>query len=534
MNITPSFWGSAAMNIATASKATLLSASIRRAVIGLTFFASSIAGAAFGQTWDGGGANASWGTVANWNDDTLPGITADVTFATAFTSGAAVSLGGNRTVNSLTFSNPTAFQLSGDTLTITSGSITTSGTFNRVISSNIDIGSTAAVWHVEGSSSANGSRGIDVKGSITSSSSLTKTGPGTLLLDRSGGMTGLTGDVIVNGGLLAVRFQGDQLKYANSLTVNGASYYGDGHPGNLPATGNISLTNAALQYKNNATRPNAISLSGNNSLSFDNGSTFTGLISGGGAGTTLTLYAGGGQTIKLSNDSNSYSSKTVVSLFHTVEFTSIANAGANSALGAPTGDDATLGGAGWWTLRYVGTAPAGHATDRPFTTTQGRPATIEASGVGPLTLNGTVYINGYEGSAGGTLGGTGVGILNGKVTVANFDLKKTGTGTWILTAPDNSIGRDTLIQGGTLLANNSAGSATGTGNVIVQTGGTLGGTGIVAPGSGKSITINAGGTLRPTAPLPSRARSPTAARSTSAATRRSGSMVPCRRPPAAR
>ena len=32
--------------------------------------------------WDGGGANANWDTLANWDDDNLPASTADVTFGT--------------------------------------------------------------------------------------------------------------------------------------------------------------------------------------------------------------------------------------------------------------------------------------------------------------------------------------------------------------------------------------------------------------------------------------------------------------------
>ncbi len=72
-------------------------------------------------------------------------------------------------------------------------------------------------------------------------------------------------------------------------------------------------------------------------------------------------------------------------------------------------------------MRYIGTDPAGHSTDRAFTTTQARPAYIDASGAGPLTCNGTVDINGNEGEKGGTIQGSGVGIANGKITIGNYD-----------------------------------------------------------------------------------------------------------------
>ena len=71
-------------------------------------------------------------------------------------------------------------------------------------------------------------------------------------------------------------------------------------------------------------------------------------------------------------------------------------------------------------------------------------------------------------------------------------IKKGDDGTLILTG-NNLYGEATTIDGGTLLANNTTGSATGTGGVIVNSGGTLGGTGSVAG----TVTINSGGTLAP-------------------------------------
>ena len=77
---------------------------------------------------------------------------------------------------------------------------------------------------------------------------------------------------------------------------------------------------------------------------------------------------------------------------------------------------------------------------------------------------------------------------------ANFGtLNKTGPGTMELTAANQYQG-PTTVSGGTLLVNNTSGSGTGSGNVTVQSGGTLAGNGII---TGNNITVQAGGTLAP-------------------------------------
>jgi rhamnogalacturonan endolyase len=76
-------------------------------------------------------------------------------------------------------------------------------------------------------------------------------------------------------------------------------------------------------------------------------------------------------------------------------------------------------------------------------------------------------------------------------------LIKAGAGTFILTGVSNAYSGGTAINGGALLANNVAGSATGVGAVTVNSGGTLGGIGII----GGAVTVNAGGVLAPGASL---------------------------------
>ncbi|KKL05455.1 hypothetical protein LCGC14_2605870, partial [marine sediment metagenome] len=85
-------------------------------------------------------------------------------------------------------------------------------------------------------------------------------------------------------------------------------------------------------------------------------------------------------------------------------------------------------------------------------------------------------------------------VFAGRITTGGGDgqLTKIGSGTLMLTG-DSTYTEGTTISGGTLLAGNSSGSATGTGTVTVATGGTLGGTGSVA---GLTI-VNSGGDIAP-------------------------------------
>lgn len=77
-------------------------------------------------------------------------------------------------------------------------------------------------------------------------------------------------------------------------------------------------------------------------------------------------------------------------------------------------------------------------------------------------------------------------------TSANGGLIKAGLGALTLTGANTYEGV-TQVQGGVLLVENSSGSATGSGNVVVQAGGTLGGNGFI----GGQVTVESGGVLAP-------------------------------------
>jgi autotransporter-associated beta strand protein len=82
--------------------------------------------------------------------------------------------------------------------------------------------------------------------------------------------------------------------------------------------------------------------------------------------------------------------------------------------------------------------------------------------------------------------------LSAEVPIVNGGLIKSGTGTMRLTSASGYSG-GTTVAAGRLLVNNAAGSATGTGSVTVNSGGTLGGTGVI----GGPVSVLAGGAIAP-------------------------------------
>src|SRR5262249_26478754 len=83
--------------------------------------------------------------------------------------------------------------------------------------------------------------------------------------------------------------------------------------------------------------------------------------------------------------------------------------------------------------------------------------------------------------------------LSGTITGTSItDLLKTGKGVLELTGANTYAG-NTIVAQGTLLVNNTSGSGTGTGTVIVRNTGTLGGTGTVSG----PVGVRRGGRIAP-------------------------------------
>ncbi len=113
-----------------------------------------------------------------------------------------------------------------------------------------------------------------------------------------------------------------------------------------------------------------------------------------------------------------------------------------------------------------------------FTNTAGGVITVAGGGVTPGGVNVSAASGTYT-FAGGSIGGSGT-------------LIKSGGGTLVMNN-ENTYSGATTVSGGVLVVNNTTGSGTGSGAVVVKSGGTLGGTGTI----GGATTIEAGGVLAP-------------------------------------
>jgi autotransporter-associated beta strand protein len=113
-----------------------------------------------------------------------------------------------------------------------------------------------------------------------------------------------------------------------------------------------------------------------------------------------------------------------------------------------------------------------------------------------LTINGNVSLPNLM------INGAGNTIINGVMQDAAPDvgtLTKDGSGTLIL-AGDNTYSGGTTVDAGTLLVNNASGSGAGTGNVAVNNGATLGGSGTIIAAVLMN-NVSSGTTLSPGSPV---------------------------------
>lgn len=148
-----------------------------------------------------------------------------------------------------------------------------------------------------------------------------------------------------------------------------------------------------------------------------------------------------------------------------------------------------------------------NASGSTGTTTLGSVSTLTT---GSVTFSGTITMQSQlPGTENLTLNLTSdlVTATNTGVTLSNvisdgtdsLQVRKVGAGIATLTG-NNTYDGGTVVAAGTLAANNTAGSATGTGAVTVNNLATLAGNGSITPASAANITIDAGGRLLVGAP----------------------------------
>jgi len=397
----------------------------------------------------------------------------DATFTTT-----PATIGGDLSLAGIKFNNPGAnVQINGTSnLTLGASGIdltANSGTRSLIIFPKIVLAANQS-WT---GSPLTISGGVDVAGYT-----LTLNSPATISTVGISGSGNIIKDVAGN---LSFTSNGT---FNGTLTINaGQVYFGQGGAAGSLGSG-ATITGGGTGGQ--------LSIFRSNNFTLDN--TITGLI-------TFTKYGTGTTTL---TGSNTFTRATSIQAGGLVvsSLNSVVGGTASSSLGAPTTvSNGTIGlgqtaGAATGQLTYTG---AGETTDRVLNL-QGATGggVLDQSGTGLLKFTSNMTATG-GGSKTLTLQGStaGTGEIAGNiVNPAGFatSLTKTGTGTWTLSGANTYTGT-TTVSTGTLLINNTVtagNSGTGRGNVSVAAG-TLGGTGILRPGSGNTITVSSGAFLAP-------------------------------------
>lgn len=374
--------------------------SILHAVSLLPVLLLTRASVAADATWTGGTGTQLWSTGSNWSPTTAPGATSGITNADTATFNTA---------------------LGATTITIDTGRNLRNLTFTNTAGSTFTIGSAG-------------------------------TNAGEPLLLSSGGSVtmsaGNTATVTLNAPMVIEPVSSTgagSYTFSNSSTSTPSN---DANPYKMTINGSISggATTGLITLNFTATTGNR---SSDPSANVMNGLISDGLS--GGLSVNVTGSSGGQLGVwRFNNDNNSYTGITSVST-GTLIFTSIANAGVNSAIGA--GNTLNVGGSSH--VKYVGGAAS---TDRAITGN----GLFYNNGTGALTLNGTV-------AAGITFRGNQHFIVNGLIS-GNSGIARTDGGTVFLNNNNNSfIGAVSISDGAfqaTTIFNNGTNSSIGnTGNL---------------------------------------------------------------------
>ncbi len=409
-------------------------------------------------------------------------------------------------VNGLLFSGSAPITLTGGSLSFTNNSganndmvIVSTNTAGVTISATLaSSGSNQKSYTFGGPGNFN----ISVTPATSSSGGVFFDGPGTVTLTSNSWGPSSTGTV-VNGGTVVLG-----TGFGLSTSVTRPAMVASGATLNILNASIASTTNSGLDALNNvngvggtvtnATVGTTTAVLTNLPLSLDNGAgNFAGTITGkinliiakqGSTSTTNTQILTG---------PNTYTGSTLVTSNSVLagQTTAVLQIGFGGSL--PSTTSVTLGG-GFATSGTVVTTDSGILVlgdaNGPIGQTIGGLATA-GTGAGPTAsevvagnaLNSTLTVNnsGSPTIFAGTLGGP---TLNQN----NLAFVKSGTAAQTLSGANTYTG-GTIVNGGTLKIDNTTGSGTGTGAVIVNSNATIAGTGTI----GGAATVNSGGHLDP-------------------------------------
>ncbi len=513
-------------------------------VVLLSFGSAASAGAA-SATWNGGAAGTTWNSAANWTPVAVPNSTtaADVLFNSTISAlpTSPISLGTSIGVDSLTVSGGTGGLTINDasnTLTFGSGANNSTDAINvssgqsltlnvnTSFAANTTIAVSGATTTLgAGYNVATGTSKITITGSNgTVAFNGTTTGSGTIanqgaIVDLGSNMNNriqlgatpstssriaslyITADGVTDFGALSVLGGDTAGTTSKSVFTFGANIAGGG-----TATYNSTL---ALTPTSGTAYNSTVILSANQGSTVN----FNGQISGSSTATLLLQISGGGTVALNGNAANTFATAAQANGTEVLGNTNLQlNNSAGTALTSNTTVDAgsaiqlkgtnqiastavvTINGAGGSSGATGALENISGNNSLASGVAVATASTISSDTAGnALTLTGgisngsTLTVTGAGDTAVSTAGITGTGGVS-----------KTGTGSLFLNTANNYSG-GTIISGGTVYVNGGAvasSSGTGTGSVVVQSGGTLAGNGVVAPtGGGPGVTISSGGGL---------------------------------------
>lgn len=449
-----------------------------KVMAGAMMIGSAVGAAPAAVTWTGGGGNANWTTVGNWNTG-VPTSTDDVIIGSAFTSGSP-NVGGSSgspvVVQSLTTFNTTAANVAvggNGFLQLTSGSsVTGSVSSTKKVSlqlNTLTLPSTNA-WVINANT-------VELQiNNITGASTITKTGAGTIQFTNSLTYAG-NWDYIGNISQFSAGAFGQGI-----FTWRGGAW---GFGGSYAIANTINFASTSNTFIGGA--------SGAITTTYSNG--FTGNLGGGSIffnhdggnkndGATVVLA--GTNTMNTTGGTNNFIiGAGTLRLDSTDRLVNIATV----SVGRDSGAHGILA----WNVAGDTVSSSTKFLQRASLVGYHE---LKMNVAGTTTVNGQYSLNNGGFADGGDLRVTAVTggtlVLAGYVTdvkntagtviasSTNRSITKLGLGTLTLSGNTNDYRGGTTVSAGTLLVNNTTGSATGTGAVSVANGATLGGSGFIS------------------------------------------------------
>ena len=447
------FVGSNALNLGTGAVTMATNRTITTTASTLTI------GGAIGDGGNGFKATKTGaGTLTLSGNNTFSGGTTLTTGQLNINSATAVGSG------LLTISAGTIDNTSGAAITLSNNNTGSwGGNFTFIGSNNLNLGTGAVALTGSPTVTINGGMLSD-GGIISGNKALTEAGAGTLTLSGvntfSAGMTLAAGQLNINNAAAVG---------ASTFAINGGTIDNTSGAAITLSNNNVQSWGGSFTFvgSNNLNLGiGAVALTGSRTVTINSGMlTVGGIIAG-----AHTLTEAGSGTLTLSGPNTYSTGMTLTS----------GQLNINNAKAVGTSTFTINGGM----IDNTSGAPITLFNNNVQTwggdfTFVGSNALNLGTGAVTLSANRTVTISGSTLTEGGIIGGA-------------FSLTKAGVGTLAVTG-SNTFSAGLIVSAGTLLANDAAGSGTGSGAVTVNSSGTLGGTGTASG----AVTVNSGGTLAP-------------------------------------